>query len=510
MQSSWLIGQYPAFPLIDGNHTVDVVVVGGGITGISIAYELKKRGLKVCVLERDRIAHSDTGHSSAHLTYITDRPLHRLASEVGLHAAIAVWHAGEAALNLIYDTVEQEGLSCGYRRVSGYYHVTPMGMDDDESEVRREAQLLARTRFDTTVQESVPLFGRPGVEFLGQAKFHPVDYTISLAQLVHGGGCTVFEHSQVTDFEADTFHIRSNGWRVSAKSVVIATHTPVLGAMRAIQAATFQSKLYPYTTYALRVRMPKSVVPEALFWDTHVPYYYVRIDAGEDCDYAIVGGKDHKTGQALQPERSLNELQSYVSSFLPAPQVVQRWSGQVIETYDSLPFIGRLTDNLYVATGFGGNGMTFGALSGLIIAQEIVGKMTPWSDLFSPHRKGILAGGFRYLRENFDYPFYMVMDRIAPQEMSALGNVEKDSGAIVQIAGKRVAAYRSEDGVLHMLSPVCTHLGCIVHWNETERSWDCPCHGSRYTPLGAVLAGPAYQPLDPLHRTSSPEGASLL
>jgi hypothetical protein len=291
-----------------------------------------------------------------------------------------------------------------------------MGEDDGQYYVQREAAVAAGAHFEASFVQEVPLLGRPGVEFAGQAKFHPVDYTVSLAEVLNRDGSFVFERSEVTDFEDEPLRIRANGCSVTASDVVIATHTPIQGRASAIRAAAFQSKIYPYMTYALRARIPKGVVPEALFWDTHDPYYYIRIDPGEEYDYAIVGGKDHKTGQVAHPESLFYELQSYVSSFLPAPTLLQKWSGQVIETHDGLPFIGKLFDHQYVATGFAGNGMTFGSLAGLMIAEEIVGEASPWRELLSPHRKNILAGAWDYVRENLDYPFYMVKDRIKRDE----------------------------------------------------------------------------------------------
>ncbi len=499
MKSLWRTREYPTFPSINGNLTVDVLVIGGGITGVTTAYQLRKRGLKVCLVEAGHIAGGQTGTTTAHLTYVTDLPFHRLVNQIGEGNACSVWHAGESAINLVQQIMEDEGLACDFRRVVGYYHVAPMGMNDDESYLDKEVHAVERADFRVAVVPCIMPFRSPGIAFEGQAKFHPVDYTVALAQVLERAGSYIFEGSRVTEFRESPLRIRVNDWSVSAEEVVVATHVPLQGLASTLKATTFQTKIYPYTTYALRARIPKGTIPEALFWDTHIPYYYVRIDSGEDCDFAIVGGKDHKTGQAVHSEGALSELRSYTTSFLPTSVIMECWSGQVVETHDGLPFIGKLLDHQYIATGFGGNGMTFGSLSGLMIAQEIVGEINPWRDLLSPHRKRRLLGGWHYLRENLDYPFYMAKDRFAHHEQPiSLEEIRPGNGAVTVISGQRVATYRDHDGSLHTLSPTCTHLGCRVHWNDVEKGWECPCHGSRYSVHGKVLTGPAERDLQPV------------
>lgn len=498
MQSFWCVGEYPAFPSIDANMSVDVLVIGGGITGVTTAYHLKKRGLKVCLVDARRIAGGQTGQSTAHLTYVTDRPFHRLARQIGESRARSLWYAGRTAIDLIQQTIEQESLVCDFRRIAGYYHVSPMAMDHDEADIDTEIKALARGGFGASLEPSIPLFRSRGIKFASQAKFHPLNYTVSLAQVVNGGGSYVFERSRVTGFEESPLRIRVNEWWISAADVVLATHVPLQGLAGALKATTFQAKIYPYTTYAVRARIPKGVLPEALFWDTHVPYYYVRIDAGQDYDFAIVGGKDHKTGQAVHTESALYELRSYATGFLPAPVLMQTWSGQVVETHDGLPFIGKLLDHQYIATGFGGNGLTFGTLAGQMIAEEIAGERSQVRDLLCPHRKSLFAGTWHYVKENLDYPIYMLKDRLVPSESVSLAEIVPGEGAVALVSGQRVAVYRDHDGSLYTLSPTCTHLGCRVHWNAIEKSWDCPCHGSRYSADGKVIAGPAERDLQPV------------
>ena len=236
-------------------------------------------------------------------------------------------------------------------------------------------------------------------------------------------------------------------------------------------------------------------MPEASYWDTADPYHYLRIDPHRDFDYAIFGGEDHKTGQVADTAACYRALEATAKRILPGLEVTHRWSGQVIETNDGLPFIGETSDRQFAATGYAGNGMTFGTLAAMMARDWAAGKRNPWRDLFDPGRTTVRGGTWDYLKENLDYPYYLIRDRFVGPDARSLRAVKRGEGKIVEIGGKRLAAYRSDKGVVTLLSPVCTHMGCNVAWNRVEQTWDCPCHGSRFTPQGKVLAGPAEAPL---------------
>jgi Rieske Fe-S protein len=261
-------------------------------------------------------------------------------------------------------------------------------------------------------------------------------------------------------------------------------------------AALLQTKLALYSTYAIGARLPEGTVPEASFWDTADPYNYLRLDRRDACDYAILGGADHKTGQESDTERNYRALEQHLQRLFPHAIIDHRWSGQVIETPDGLPYIGETAPRQFIATGFAGNGMTFGTLAAIMARDAITGVKNPWRELFDPHRKKLRAV-VDYLRENKDYPFYLVRDRLRGAEDGGLAQLQPGEGKIIRAGGKKVAAYRDKQGKVTSLSPVCTHLGCIVHWNVAEKTWDCPCHGSRFGPNGEPIGGPAESPLEP-------------
>ena len=499
-EDSSSVSRYPA---LDRDLTVDVVVVGGGITGLTAAYLLKRSGRTVAVVERRRCGGVDSAFTTAHVTAVTDLDLPDLVKYFGRDHARAAWDAGFAAIEQIDRNVRQEEIDCEWTWTSGYKHVAA-NASDAESQVRslrEEAALAQDLGFDGRFVDSVPFFGTPGVEYGGQAKFHPRKYLSALAKAIDGGGSHVFEHTESEEVSEEPLSVKANGHTVSCRYLVIATHTPLMGKTNIASALGLQTKLYLYTSYVLGGRLAKGTVPEGLFWDTGDPYNYLRIDPHRGFDYAIFGGKDHKTGQG-DPDTAYRELEAAAKRILPGFEITHRWSGQVIETNDGLPFIGETSDSQFAATGYAGNGMTFGTLAGMMAYDCAIGRRNPWRDLFDPGRTKIRGGTWDYLKENADYPYYMVRDRFLGPDAKSLRSVRRGEGKIVEVGGNTVAAYRDDQGSTTLLSPVCTHLGCRVKWNDAESTWDCPCHGSRFTPKGKVLSGPAETPLKPVSEVS--------
>jgi Rieske Fe-S protein len=260
-------------------------------------------------------------------------------------------------------------------------------------------------------------------------------------------------------------------------------------------AILLQTKLYLYTSYVVAGRVPPGRVPDALFWDTSDPYHYLRVDPHGDDDYVMFGGCDHKTGQETDTVAVYTRLEEMLRRLLPDVVIDRRWSGQVVETPDGLPYIGETAQDQFAATGFAGQGMTFGTLGGMMAADAFLERDNPWKELFSPARKAIRAGKLEYAKENADYPYYLVRGWLGAAEDHSLDAVARGEGKVLAIDHHKVAAYRDEEGQLTLLSPVCTHLRCIVRWNSAEKTWDCPCHGSRFKATGEVLAGPAEESL---------------
>jgi glycine/D-amino acid oxidase-like deaminating enzyme/nitrite reductase/ring-hydroxylating ferredoxin subunit len=498
----WAIADpMPEFAPLDHDEHADVLVVGGGITGLTAAYLLAGAGKRVVLLERARLGAIDTGHTSAHLTMVTDTRLTGLVDRLGRSHAQAVWDAGLAAIHQIDTIVRTRRIDCGFGWVDGYLHAPLDGGArgaDEADAFRAEAALASDLGFDVAFVDDVPLVGGPGWRADGQARIHPRQYLAGLAAALQAAGGQIYERSAVESFSSEPLGATANGIAVTADDVVIATHNPLVGPSGVASATLFQTKLALYTSYVLAASVPKGQVPDALWWDTADPYHYVRVAPGDGVDVVIVGGEDHKTGQVPYTPACFARLEETLRRLLPDARVEARWSGQVIETPDGLPYLGRMGEHHYAATGFAGNGLTFGTLGAMICADGILGRSNPWAELFEPDRKALGRSLWEYATENKDYPYYLVRDRFAGADGRSLREVKRGTGKVIDYDGQLVAAYRDEAGVVVLRSATCTHLGCRVGWNAAERSWDCPCHGSRFSPYGHVIAGPAESPLPPV------------
>lgn len=496
-ESYWAhTSRLPRFAKLASDLNVDVVVVGGGITGVTAAYLLKNAGKRVALLERDRFAKAETGHTSAHLSYVTDSRLHELVKRFGKDRAQAVWDSGQAALNQIVDLIERESIDCEFSWVPGFLHSAIKDNGDELKGLEEDLKLAREFGFNAEFVGAVPFVGRPGIRFSNQALFHPAKYLRGLLDSLPGNGSHVFEHTEANEFEQNPMHLRANGHTIQCDYVVIATHVPLMGQTGLLSATLFQSKLTSYTTYVVGARLKKGQAAPSLFWDTGSPYHYLRIARYPRHDYVIFGGEDHKTGQNDKPDLCYERLQLKLAAIFPEARVNRRWCGQVVETNDGLPLIGETAERQFVATGFAGNGLTFGTLSAMMAKDKILGRHNPWQDLYDVGRKNIVAGAWDYLKENVDYPFYYVKDRLTAAENEPVEKVIPGDGKILKLHGKRIAVYRDHRGAVTTLSPYCTHMGCLVRWNRADETWDCPCHRSRFQPTGAVLAGPAETPLE--------------
>lgn len=478
---------------------MDVAVIGAGITGVTTAYLLKKAGYTVALVERGACGGFDSANTTAHLTYVTDTRLSQLVSKLGKVVAQSVWTGGAAAIDQIEAIVRAEKIECEFRRVPGYLHCSPkQNVKKEAAALEQESQLANELGFPAVFSKSVPFFGRPGVELPDQAKFHPIKYLGALLKKIPGHGSHVFDHTDAGEITAKPLAVKVGKEKIRCSYLVLATHNPLMGNTGTVAAALFQTKLFLYTSYAVGALVPRGSIPEACYWDTQEPYHYLRVDQRRNHDYVIFGGEDHKTGQVKDTGRNYDRLEKTLLSLMPEAEVDRRWSGQVIETPDGIPFIGETADRQFVATGFGGNGMTFGTLGAMMSVDAFLKRQNPWAKLFDVHRKHAIVGTGKYLRENRDYPVYMVKNWLHKAERTTLASLKRNEGKVIKYEGHKVAAFRNAHGTISVHSAICTHLQCIVEWNQAEKTWDCPCHGSRFAATGEVLSGPAEEPLAPL------------
>lgn len=488
------------FAKLNDNCEVDVVVIGAGMTGVTTAYLLKKSGCKVALLDRGRVGGFDTFNTTAHLTCVTDARLHKLVSRFGKDTARLVWDGGRAAIDQIFNNIQAGKIDCDFTWVPAYLYPVDPKSESERRDLQEDVKLANQLGFPAEFIKTVPLVNRCGVKFSHQAKFHPLKYLKGLLRTIPGHGSHVFENTEAEEVSDKPLRVKAGKHSIRCSYVVLATHTPLMGKTNLASATLFQSKLFLYTSYAVGAKIPRGAVEEASYWDTGDPYNYLRIDSGQMDDYAILGGEDHKTGQIKNTEACYQRLERRLTKWIPGARIDSRWSGQVIATPDGLPYIGETAERQFAATGYAGNGMTFGTLAAIMATDAYHKRRNPWQKLFDVHRKH-LSDAWRYAQENKDYPYYMLRDWLGGAEGKSLKSLGRNQGKILRLNGKKTAAFRNEHGKVTLCSPVCTHLKCIVEWNNTEKTWDCPCHGSRFAPTGEVLSGPAEAPLEKIDPT---------
>ena len=493
----------PAFSKLTQDERADVCIVGAGIAGLSAAYFLTQAGKSVVLLDDGPIVSGETERTTAHLASALDDRYFELERMHGPRGVQLAAESHAAAVDAIERIVREEAIECDFARVDGFLF---NGRQQPEDVLQRELEATHRAGLrDTEIVERAPLgsfdIGR-ALRFPRQAQFHPLKYLSALTRpILHRGG-KIFTDTHATKLKGgkDAHVETADGFTVWCDAIVVATNTPVNDRV------TIHTKQAAYRTYVIGAVVPAGTVPQVLYWDTEDPYHYVRLQAGRPGvagfahDILIVGGEDHKTGQEENPELRWARLEQWTRTRFPMAREIQfRWSGQVMEPVDGLAFIGRNPgdhDNVFLATGDSGNGMTHGTIAGMLLSDLIQGRENPWAHLYDPSRVTVSATG-DYTRENVN---------MAAQYLDWLttGDVEKEKliphgcGAIVRHGLTKAAVYRDPEGNFHECSAVCPHLGAIVTWNDAEKTWDCPAHGSRYDCFGKVVNGPANSDLTPL------------
>ena len=504
--SSYWIDNTPAprFSALKEDIAVDVLVIGAGITGITAAYLLKRAGYNVALVDKDRCLSGDTSNTTAHLTCVTDTLLSDLVKNFGEDHAQAVWDAQLAAIDMIDRIVWREQIKCQFDWVPGYLFnpsaaTGQTGSGTPRRSIYRKKQRSRRELgFDAEYVDA-----RAARQPAGRTLRQPGE--IPPAEISDCAPAPALQRQRLPGVRAherrrDRGHAHHRDDLRSARGFIASTCSSrrtcrCRARSDSLPRPILQSKLAPYSSYVVGGWVPRGTVPEALYWDTGDPYDYVRVDRRHDHDFVIFGGEDHKTGQVEETQQCFTRLEQRSSICCREIAITHRWSGQVIETNDGLPYIGETAERQYAATGFGGNGMTFGTLSAMMFADYVAEQTNPWAELFDTGRTKIKGGLWNYLKENKDYPYYLIRDRFAGKGGRSLRSIPRGHGEVVDIDGQAAAVYRGLDGEIHVRSAVCTHMGCYVHFNDAEHTWDCPCHGSRFKVNGEVLAGPAEKPL---------------
>src|SRR5688500_2637368 len=480
----------------------DVCIVGAGIAGLSTAYHLTREGKKVIVLDDGPTAGGETARTTAHLVFYNDDGLSKVESLHGEEGLRLATESHSAAVDRIEQIARDEQIDCDFKRLDGYLFVTPGGQGLDF--LKKELDAAHRIGLkDAHWIGRAPLKGFDTGKCLcypRQGKFHPLKYLAALTEIIKQRGGEVHNSTHVASIEGGSPAkvTTSQGRVVTCDAVVVATNSPVNDRV------AIHTKQHPYRTYVIGGRVPRGAVTDALYWDTLDPYHYVRLQPvdGKDYDVLISGGEDHKTGQATDGERRWRDIERWTRERFPEMGEIEfRWSGQVFEPVDHLAYIGRNPmdkGNVFIATGDSGMGMTHGTIAGMLLTDLILGRKNPWEKLYDPARKptSITDSLKEYVKENVNVAAQYA-DWVTPGEVDSVDGIADDTGALLRQGLKKVAVYKDLTGTVHACSATCTHMGCVVSWNDVERTWDCPCHGSRFDPRGKVVNGPANADLAP-------------
>ena len=481
-----------SFPNLDRPLSVDIAVLGGGIVGISTALLLKRAGMTVAVLEADRVGAGVTGHTTAKLSSLHGLTYAQLASSFGDDGARAYGEANQAGIEQVAQWVETERIDCDFRRKPNFtYATSPDKLRDVEKEVEVAQRLGLPASYTEETDLPYPVAG--AVRFEDQAEFHPRRFVLALAELVDGDGSHVFEGTRATGVsEGRPSRVETTGPAVTAGAVVVATHFPFL------DRGLYFARIHPERSYALGVRV-RGDAPQGMYISADQPTRSIRSHPVPDGEVLIVGGEGHKTGQGGDTLERYRALERFAREHWDVESIAYQWASQDNESVDHVPYVGKFAPHsrrIYTATGFRKWGLAQGVAAAMILEDVILGRKNPWASLYDPGRMKPVASAKDFVKENVNVAGRFVGDRLTKRGGRDANDLAPGEGDIVQLNGEKVAGFRDENGTLHAVSTVCTHLGCQVNWNSGDRSWDCPCHGSRFSPDGEILHGPAVSPLE--------------
>ena len=487
------ISDYTSTQSAPADTVYDVLVAGGGITGITTALLLQKAGKNVVVAEAHSLCFGTTGGTTSHINSFLDTSYDQIESDFGTDAAQLISKATRQSRELFRKHVTDYNIDCGFEEKDGYvYAQTPE--QAEELDKMLDSSKKAGAEVDYVQEVPVPIQFQKAIRYRGQAQIHPTRYVQALAKAFEEAGGIILQNCPVDTFksEEDVLQIQTGTGTIRAKNLIWATHIPP-----GINLLHFRNA--PYRSYAISVKLNNDAYPDGLAYDMYDPYHYYRTQEIDGEKYLIIGGEDHKTAHEENTNACFNDLIAHTRKYFDIKEITHHWSSQYFEPSDGLAYIGHLPgnpENVYVATGYGGNGITYSHIAAITLSDIITKGHSEFADLFSPGRIKPVAGFAAFVQENADVVKEFVARRIAVEKIDGLSDLAKGEAKVVKYEGETLAIYKDENGGIHALNPVCTHAKCVVGWNRAEKTWDCPCHGARYDIGGEVLTGPARRGLE--------------
>ena len=490
--------QYKMPDYISQTHTIseelfDVLIVGGGITGISTALQLQKAGKRCILAEAYTIGFGTSGGTTAHINTFMDNSYSQIAKNFGEDNARLLAEAARDAINLVESNIKEYAIDCEFAEKEGYLFSQDEKQTKELDEIYDASQKAGcEVRYEDKI--TVPVDFIKAIVYEKQGQFHPAKYFYALAKEFEDAGGVLIQNCRITGVheKGSDLEVESLRGKINVRQVIYATHIPPGVNLLHFRCA-------PYRSYAMALKLKGGKYPADLAYDMYDPYHYYRTHEVNGEKFLIAGGEDHKTAHEENTEVCFTRLESYLMKYFSIEEVSFRWSSQYFESTDGLPYIGHLPghpDNIFVATGFGGNGMTYGHVSAMLLTDLIVKGKSKYEKLFDPNRIKPVAGFENFVKESADVMAKFIGDRFAEKKIRELAELAPGEARVVKYEGDSIALYKDEQGGLHAVNPACTHINCIVAWNTAEQTWDCPCHGSRFSMDGDVLTAPARKDLE--------------
>lgn len=478
---------YSPINLLNPSTTYDVIIAGGGITGISTALLLQQEGVNCLVLEANTLCFGTTGGTTAHLNTLLDTPYTTISKNFNKETARLVAQSAKEAIALIRHNINNYQLDCGFIETEAFLFAQT---EEQENELTKIKDATSEAGVMTNYVQGipVPIEFRKAMQVKGQAKFIPTKYVYGLAKAFEQAGGTIAEHTCIMGAEEnELIRVSTNRGDLTGKVLIYATHIPP-------SINLLHLRCTPYRSYAMAVTLQNEKYPEGLCYDMYDPYRYYRSQEVNNKHFLIVGGYDHKTGQNDNTENSFRQLEMHIRKYFQVDQIAYKWSSQYYEPADGLPYIGQLpghSGKIYTATGYGGNGMVYSSVAAMLLKKIILNEESTYLHVYNPNRVKPIAGFVNFIKHNADVIKQFAGKWLPHEDLEGLAGMATGEGKVITYNNHKIALYKDEQGALHAVDPICTHMKCEVKWNTAERSWDCPCHGARYSFSGEMLNGPA-------------------
>ncbi|WP_343631756.1 FAD-dependent oxidoreductase [Fluviicola sp.] len=476
------------FPVFEGEQETDIAIVGGGITGLTAALLLSRAGRKVVLLEAREIGLGTTGNSTGNLYATVDDHLSVLRKKWNSHVMKEVVNSRNAAINLIEENIRKYNIHCDFQRQPFTLFAETL-TKEIESFIKEEFDAMQEAGLRPQILEDagLPYKTVKALQIENQAQFHPLKYVQQLARVVTET-CHIFENSRVIELDEKNGMLKTENGQLKANHILLATHTPIGTFM-------IQTLLAPYREFGVAALVDDASFPGGIFWGLDDPKHSVRSFSGNGQNYVMVIGDKFKTGQHQDSQQYVSELEKYLTGRVRINKISYVWGGQQYRPADHLPYIGKHGDFVYFMTGFASDGLVYGTLAAMIISDQILGKTNPWEDIYKAGRFTPVRSAKNFIAENTDVMIQYLKDLPWNVDDELLSEIQPGEGKVISPDNEKLAVYKDENHQVHIVSAVCTHMKCIVNWNQSEKSWDCPCHGSRFDIDGKVIEGPATKAL---------------